>query len=127
MSAEYLSDAQRTALDATIRQAEQTSRAEFSVYVGRAEGEPRDFATRLHRTLVAPDRSVLVLVDPDRRAVEVVTGEWVRRTLTDRQVELAVATMTSSFGEGELLDGLRRGIQQLADHARAPVTRHAEQ
>ncbi len=116
----------RVALDETIRKAERLSRAEFSVFVGHAEGDPRSFACSLHASLVAPARSVLVMVDPDARALEVVTGSQVRRTLRDQQVELAVAQMQSLFEQGELVAGLRRGIQMLAEHARAPQTLHAE-
>jgi uncharacterized membrane protein YgcG len=75
---------------------------------------------------VAPARSILILVDPDARALEVVTGSHVRRTLRDTQVELAVAQMQSLFAEGDLVGGLRRGIQMLAEHARAPQTLHAQ-
>ena len=121
-----LSATDRVALDETIRRAEQLSRAEFSVFVGHAEGQPRAFARSLHASLVAPSRSVLVLVDPGQRALEVITGHEVRRTLRDQQVELAVAQMQSLFEQGELVAGLRRGIQMLAEHARAPQTLHAE-
>ena len=76
---------------------------------------------------MAPSRSILVLVDPDARAVEVVTGSEVRRTLRDSEVELAVAQMQTLFAEGDLVGGLRRGIQMLAEHARAPQTLHAHQ
>lgn len=124
MAGDPFSSAERVAIDATIRKAEQLCRAEFSVFVGHATSEPRDFATSLHNSLVAPSRSVLIMVDPGVHAVEVVTGGYVRRTLSDQAVELAVATMTSSFAEGDLVGGLRRGIQQLADHARAPQTLH---
>ena len=85
----------KVALDETIRKAERLSRVEFSVFVGHAEGDPRAYAVSLHGTLVAPARSILILVDPDARALEVVTGSHVRRTLRDPQVELAVAQMQS--------------------------------
>jgi uncharacterized membrane protein YgcG len=118
---------ERVALDETIRKAERLSRVEISVFVGHAEGDPRAFALSLHAALAAPARSILVMVDPDARALEVVTGMEVRRTLRDQQVELAVATMQSLFAAGDLVGGLRRGIQMLAEHARAPLTLHAEQ
>jgi uncharacterized membrane protein YgcG len=118
------SSSERVALDETIRKAERLSRVEFSVFVGHAEGDPRGFALSLHRSLVAPARSVLVLVDPDARALEVVTGSDVRRTLSNTQVELAVAAMQSLFAEGDLVGGLRRGVQMLAEHARAPQSLH---
>ena len=118
---------ERVALDETIRKAERLSRVEFSVFVGHADGDPRAFALSLHAALAAPARSILVMVDPDARALEVVTGGEVRRTLRDQQVELAVAAMQSLFAAGDLVGGLRRGIQMLAEHARAPLTLHAEQ
>jgi uncharacterized membrane protein YgcG len=117
-SGSYLSNAERAALDATIRAAEQSCRAEISVYVGRSNGDPRVFATSLHNTLVAPARSILILVDPEERAVEVVTGGHVRRLLTDAETALAVEEMTRSFAEGDLSGGLTRGIRLLAEHAR---------
>ncbi len=122
---EYLSAADRAALDQTIRKAEQLCRAEFSVFVGQSQGHPRTFAVGLHRSLVAPDRSILVMVDPAAHAVEVVTGAAVRRHLDDARAELAVATMVGSFRDDDLVGGLRRGIQQLAEHARPQNTLHA--
>ena len=119
------SSAEHAALDATIRRAEQLCRMEFSIFVGNAEGEPRDFATSLHNTLVAPSRSILVMVDPTRRVLEIVTGAYVRRTLTDREVELAALHMQQDFAAGDLAGGLRRGIEMLAEHARPPRTLHS--
>lgn len=120
------SSAERRALDDTIRKAEQLCRLEFSVFVGHAEGEPRAFATSLHNTLVAPARSILVMVDPGQRVLEIVTGGYARRTLSDHEVELAALEMQSLFAEGDLVDGLRRGIMRLAEHARAPHTLHSQ-
>lgn len=120
------SGAERAALDAAIRKAEQLSRAEFSVFVGKAEGESRAFATRLHNSLVAPSRSILIMVDPSARVIEVVTGAYVRRNLSDSEVELAIVAMQTAFAEGDLVGGLRRGIAMLADHARSPQTLHAQ-
>lgn len=119
--------AERFRVEGAIREAEQVSRYEFSVFVGRAEGEPRTFATQLHNKLVAPARSILILLDPAVRALEVVTGADVRRTLSDQEVELGVLQMQSSFAAGDLVGGLCRGIQYLAEHAAAPPTLHAEQ
>lgn len=114
----------RAAIDRAIRSAEQSSRVEFSVFVGRAVGEPRDYAARLHASLVAPARSIMILVDPTARAVEVVTGEDVRRVLSDREVEHVVQAMTPELAAGDLTGALVRGIPQLAEHARAPRTLH---
>jgi hypothetical protein len=117
---------QRVAIDQAIRAAEQVSRVEFSVFVGAAEGEPRQFAERLHASLAAPARSVLIMVDPTARVIEVVTGAEVRRTLSDREVALAVLEMRTQFAAGDPVRGLRRGIGMLAMQARAPQTLHAQ-
>ncbi|WP_435742429.1 DUF5130 family protein [Nocardioides sp. SYSU DS0663] len=122
---EPFSPRERVRLDEAIRSAERYSRVEFSVFVGVAEGDPRAFATQLHNSLVAPSRSVLIMVDPAARALEIVTGGWVRRSLSDKEVELAALQMQHAFAEGDLVDGLVRGIHLLADHARSPQTLHA--
>ena len=116
--------AERFQVEEAIRQAEQVSRFEFSVFVGRSGSEPRVFATQLHNKLVAPARSVLIMVDPAARVLEIVTGAEVRRHLTDQEVELATLDMQSSFATGDLVGGLRRGVQMLAEHAVAPQTLH---
>lgn len=117
--------AERFQLDDAIRKAERHSRVEFSVFVGTAEGDPRAFATQLHNSLVAPARSILIMLDPLARALEIVTGGWVRRTLTDKEVELAALHMQRAFADDDLVGGLVRGIHMLADHARSPQTLHA--
>ena len=118
------SAAQRHQIDKAIRDAETVCRCEFSVFVGRSEGESRPFAERLHATLVAPERSVLVLVDPAAKLLEIVTGTEARRVLDDAEVQLAVLTMQSAFATGDLVGGIVQGVQQLAAHARRPQVRH---
>lgn len=119
------SPAQRQRIDRAIREAETVCRYEFSVYVGASEEDPRAFAERLHSALVAPDRSVLVMVDPGRRALEIVTGSDARRELEDAEVALTVAEMQSHFAHDDLCAGIVRGIGMLAEHARKPPTLHA--
>lgn len=125
MSREFTA-AQRASLDQAIRAAERVSRFEFSVFVGTAEGDARQFAERLHAALSTPSRSVLVMVDPTARVIEVVTGREVRRVLTDQEVAFAVLEMRTEFATGDLLKGLRRGLSMLAMSARAPRTLHAQ-
>ncbi len=117
--------AQRQQVDRAIRDAEAVCRFEFSVYVGAADGAPRRYAEGLHAALVAPDRSVLVLVDPAARALEVVTGTEVRRRLPDEDVALAVVRMQNDLAGGDLVGGIVGGLQMLAEHARRPPTLHA--
>jgi uncharacterized membrane protein YgcG len=120
------SQAERFEIDKAIRDAETVCRFEFSVFVGSAEGEARPFAERLHAVLAAPDRSVLVMVDPSARIVEVVTGSEVRRVLDDPEVQLAVLSMQTAFAAGDLVGGITQGLLLLAEHARRPRMLHAE-
>lgn len=117
-ASDHLSAQERSSLDRVIRRAEETSRFEFSVYLGPTEGEDvHAYATRLHNRLVVPARSVLILVDPQRRAIEVVTGGEVRRVISDAEVELAVAAMGDDLADGNHARGLERAIDLLAQHA----------
>ncbi|MDO7869045.1 DUF5130 family protein [Nocardioides jiangxiensis] len=110
---------QRLSIAEAIRKAELRSRMEITAYVGPAEGDPRSFATQLHNTLAAPSRSLVIMVDPAQRALEIVTGGWVRERLSDEQVQLTALEMQLAFSEGDLAGGLVRGIGSLADRATA--------
>jgi hypothetical protein len=116
---------QRHEIDRAIRAAETICRYEFSVYVGPADRESRPFAERLHASLIAPARSVLIMVDPAARLLEIITGSVVRRVLSDDAVRLAAVAMESAFAEGDLVGGIKRGVAQLAEAARTPDTLHA--
>jgi len=111
-------------LERAVRVAEQLSGLTFSLFVGEAEGEPRTYAERLHADLDEPGESVLVMCDPQQRALEIVTGERVRRVLDDFDCRLAAATMRTSFVAGDVVGGLTTGVQQLGQAARRPETLH---
>lgn len=115
---------QRFEIDRAIRAAETVSRHEFSVFVGSSEGETGPFARRLHASLSAPERSVLLFVDPAARILEVITGSVVRRDLSDDAVRLAVVAMQSAFAQGDLVGGIKRGLAQLSEAATKPRTLH---
>lgn len=122
---EAFSSSERYDIDKAIRDAETVCRYEFSVYVGAADEEALPFARRLHAALTAPDRSILVMVDPSARLLEIVTGAEVRRDLDDHQVHLAALAMQTAFAEGDLVGGITRGVTMLAEHARRPRMLHA--
>lgn len=116
---DFLTRKQRLSVAEAINAAELRSRMEITAYVGVAEGDPRAFATQLHNTLTAPPRSLVIMIDPVQRALEIVTGGWVRERLSDEQVQLTALEMQLAFAEGDLAGGLVRGIGALADRARA--------
>lgn len=124
MSAGELTPNQVDDLKRAVHNAERASGLHYSAYVGEVEGDPRDAALALHRKLDDPAHSVLVLCDPEQRALEIVTGSEARRVLDDAEVGLAAATMQSSFAVGDLSGGLVGGIQQLGCAARQPELLH---
>ena len=105
--------------------AEDASGLRFSLYVGPAEEDARAFAREVHGSVDDPSETVLVLCDPERRVLEIVTGAAARRALSDRDCALAAATMRSSFVAGDIIGGLSHGITQLGEAARRPPTLHA--
>jgi uncharacterized membrane protein YgcG len=108
-----------------LRVAREESGLHFSVFVGKAEGQPRAYAERLHTALGATAPSaVLVFVDPASRRLEIVTGDEARRRLDDRAAALAALSMTTSFAVGDLTAGLVIGVRMLADAARRPRVLH---
>jgi uncharacterized membrane protein YgcG len=114
-------DRQTDDITRVIGRAEKATGLRFSVYVGPCTGAARDFARGLHSRLGADARrAVLVFVDPDGRALEIVTGPQARELLDDRTCALAAMSMVTSFAVGDLTDGIRDGINMLAEHARNP-------
>jgi uncharacterized membrane protein YgcG len=79
----------------------------------------------MHAVMASPDRSVMIMINPEDRAFEIVTGQVVRRVLTDQQVQLAAMTMRSSFVENDLVGGIVAGVAMLGQAARGPQTLHA--
>ena len=119
----------------TLRQGDQIRHAvavasyetglQFSIYVGRATGDVRSYALKLHAALgAAADLGVLVLIEPEARRVEIVTGETARRRLDDRAAGLASLSMATSFAGGDLTGGIVNGLRMMAQAAARPLVLH---
>ena len=104
-------------LDEALRLADQSTGLTFSIYVGDLDEPYRGHAEKLHGQLADPDRSVLLAVSPNQRALEIVTGALARRRLPDRSAKLAALSMAAAFGGGDLAGGIVAGLAQLADYA----------
>jgi hypothetical protein len=124
VSAGDFSPSQTEDLKRAVRKAEEDSGLPFSLFVGPADGNPRKFAEGLHSSLEDSERAVLVMCDPDRKVLEIVTGHLARRLLSDADCQLAAVSMTSSFAGGDLTGGLASGLQQLGRDARSPRMLH---
>ncbi|MEY9861517.1 putative membrane protein YgcG [Catenulispora sp. GAS73] len=110
-----------------IATAEQQTGLTFSVYVGSVEGDLRAQAVRLHRQLPDADDAVLVVVDPRRNQLQIVTGVDAKRRVDDRAAGLAAAAMASTFALGDLAGGLVNGLGSLMEHAQKAPVLHADQ
>ncbi len=116
---------QRLELQGAVASVERSTGLAFSLYVGPLEGG-RASAEERHAAAPAPGRTVLVAVDPGSRRLEIVTGAEAGRFLDDRTCGLATLSMTSSFSQGDLVGGIKNGLQLLGDHARHDERRHLD-
>lgn len=123
-----LSPRQRERIEHAVDAAERASGLSFAVWVGSIDDDLREHAQRLHASSGGDVAgTVLVAVDPGRRALEIVTGQTARLALDDRSCALAAMTMTSCFRGGDLVGGIVQGLASLADHARSPEVLHLDQ
>lgn len=94
----------------------------FSVYIGGADGDIRDAAEKIHAQFgAAASSTILVMVSPGDRLLEIVTGESSARRVSDRACALAALSMTTSFAGGDLVGGILTGVRMLAEAAGKPV------
>ena len=125
---EAFSTGQVDAIERAIDHARAESDLEYSVFVGAPDGDLREQGRRLLGALGdAAPRSVLVVVDPAHRRLEILTGSTAARYLDDRATALGAMSMTSSFAAGDLAGGIVAGLHTLGEHARHPRTLHTEQ
>ena len=115
MARRLLTKRERFAIDLAVRHAEHSTRFEFSVFVGASDPETRWFAQQLHGSLIHPHLTVLVMVDPDQRSVEVVTGSATARRLTDVAVQAVLGDVRATFERGPLAGGVVHIVRALAE------------
>lgn len=112
-------------LEEAVHSFEQETGMAVSVYVGGTEGDVDAYADALVARLpVHPQGLVLLLVDPGRRRTVIRTADAAVHRIDDAACALAVLSMTTSFGVGDLVGGLVNGLRMLAEAAAEPVTRH---
>jgi uncharacterized membrane protein YgcG len=123
---EAFSAGQVQAIERAISQAHAESGLTYSVFVGAVEGDLREQGRQLLGALGADAASaVVVVIDPAKRLLEILTGKQAARHLDDRATALGAMSMTSSFTAGDLAGGIVAGLHTLSEHARHPRTLHA--
>ena len=110
-------------------EAEEATGLQICVYIGPGEDDTRAHAEGLLVQAGLQTRpAILVLVEPVRRRVEVVTAPEARARVDDATSELAVATMTRQFARGDLAGGIVAAVDLLAAAAgSAPAPAGAEE
>lgn len=117
---------QRERLEKAIATAEEETGLPFAVAIGNTPTEDRPAAGPGElgleaRSLVAgypaPTGGVVILIDPTARELEIATVGVAHRRIPDRQCGLAVLSMTSRIGVGDVIGAVVDGIRMLAEAA----------
>ena len=111
-------------LDEALTMSSKETGLRFTLYVGELGTDTRSTAEDLHsRSGGDVANSVLVALSPGQRVLEIVTGTAAARRLPDRACALAVLSMTSRLGSGDLVGAIVNGLRQLSDAAGHPSRR----
>jgi hypothetical protein len=121
-----ITDRQRVAIEEIVAAAEQLCGLKFTVFVGELSDGRSSAESMLVTTGGDWSRTVLTAIDPVSRELEIVTGSHAAAIIDDRTCALAALAMTSSFQAGELIGGIRNGVNLMAYHARLPQRRHID-
>lgn len=107
-------------LDDTLTSAIQITGVRFSVYIGDA-ADPAADTDALFPSTPEAENSVLVAVYPNQKAVEIRSGRVAdERGITSQVARLGVTAAVSSFGQGQLIDGLISAVRVMANAIIAP-------
>ncbi len=106
-----------------LQYAGEASGLKFAVVLHDVGGPVRTYAEQVHADMADPDRSVLIVVDPTARALEIVTGRRAGRRIDDDACAAVAASVGRVIGEGYLVRALVSGLQQLGQIAGPPRRR----
>ncbi|EUA13755.1 hypothetical protein I553_6874 [Mycobacterium xenopi 4042] len=103
-------------LDDELTYGTRACQARLAVYIGDLGEDSATRARELLAKVPVPDKAVLLAVDPNRHAIEVVYGAGVRSRGAQRAAPEAVAAAASEFkSSGDLMRGLIRAVRVLAE------------
>jgi Domain of unknown function (DUF5130) len=102
------------AIDDALKYGSRASNARFAVYLGDLGSDTAARAREILAQVPTPDNAVLLAVSPDQSAIEVVYGSALRGRGAESAAPLGVAAASSSFEQGELVDGLVSAIRVLS-------------
>ncbi|MEU7145938.1 DUF5130 domain-containing protein [Nocardia sp. NPDC046473] len=108
------SDDERLAMDNVLTEATRATKVRFNVYIGDLGADPAAGVDAIFPSTPEAARSVLIAVSPNDKAIEVRSGRDVADRANDRVCQLGVTAASSSFRQGQLIDGLVSAVRVMA-------------
>ena len=118
-SGDFFTTDEQNQIAKSIAAAEASSDLNFSLYVGELE-EGRKDAIKLHKRLENSSATVLVCVDLQNHAIEIVTGSYASSTVDNQACRLAAASMANAFAINDFVGGFNQAVSVLGAHAYRP-------
>ena len=118
-SGDFFTTDEQNEIAKSIAAAETNSDLNFSLYVGEL-GEGRKDAIKLHKKLDNSSATVLVCVDLQNHAIEIVTGSYASSTVDNQVCRLAAISMANAFVVNDYVGGLNQAFAVLGAHAYRP-------
>jgi hypothetical protein len=118
-SGDFFTTDEQNQIAKSIAAAEASSDLNFSLYVGELE-EGRKDAIKLHKRLENSSATVLVCVDLQNHAIEIVTGSYATSTVDNQACRLAAVSMANAFAINDFVGGFNQAFSALGAHAYRP-------
>ena len=118
-SGDFFTTDEQNQIAKAIAAAEASSDLNFSLFVGELE-EGRKDAIKLHKKLDNSTSTVLVCVDLQNHAIEIVTGSYASATVDNQACRLAAVSMANAFAINDFVGGLSQAFAVLGAHAYRP-------
>ena len=118
-SGDFFTQDEQNQIAKAIASAEASSHLNFSLFVGELD-EGRKDAIKLHSLLENNSYTVLVCVDLQNHAIEIVTGSYASTTVDDQACRLAAVSMANAFTISDFVGGINQGFAVLGAHAYRP-------
>ena len=107
---------ERGRLEDAIRDAEAETGLQIAAYVGPVEGDPGYAAEQFFADAGVQSRpSVLLLVEPVQRRLEIRTAPAARERLSDREAEIVGRAMRERFVAGDVVQGVLDGLHMISE------------
>jgi hypothetical protein len=118
-SGDFFTTDEQNQIAKSIAAAEASSDLNFSLYVGELE-EGRKDAIKLHKRLENSSATVLVCVDLQNHAIEIVTGSYASSTVDNQACRLAAVSLANAFAINDFVGGFNQAFAVLGEHAYRP-------